>query len=389
MAEHGLDEPVIGVTFDGTGYGTDGAIWGGEFLVGDYRQFRRAAHLRYVGMPGGDQAIREPWRMAVAHLRRRRMRDRRCCEARVAAWSMRTVEQMLERRLQHAADLQRGPALRRRRGAGRRARSRQLRRAGGDGAGMAGDASVAAGRGLSVRARRHAGERGRPLVDRHPAAHPGRGRGCERRASAAALIARRFHSTLVEIIAAVCGRLRAGDRAGRGGPQRRRVPERAAHRAKSTARLSADGFRVYRHRLVPPNDGGLSLGNSPSRRRRLHREPTGRAVRETTMCLGIPGKVVETYREHDVLMGKVDFGGVCKRVCLEHVPEVAARRVRPRPRRLRPVADRRGRGAARVRVPRGDESARRTEGAVAMKYLDEYRDGAAARQAGRRPSPAP
>jgi hydrogenase expression/formation protein HypC len=40
------------------------------------------------------------------------------------------------------------------------------------------------------------------------------------------------------------------------------------------------------------------------------------------MCLGIPGKVIETYREHDVLMGKVDFGGVCKRACLEHVPEV-------------------------------------------------------------------
>jgi hydrogenase expression/formation protein HypC len=40
------------------------------------------------------------------------------------------------------------------------------------------------------------------------------------------------------------------------------------------------------------------------------------------MCLGIPGKVVETYREHDVLMGKVDFSGVCKRVCLEHIPEV-------------------------------------------------------------------
>jgi hydrogenase expression/formation protein HypC len=40
------------------------------------------------------------------------------------------------------------------------------------------------------------------------------------------------------------------------------------------------------------------------------------------MCLGIPGKVVETYREHDVLMGKVEFGGVCKRVCLEHVPQV-------------------------------------------------------------------
>src|SRR5215831_15123099 len=48
----------------------------------------------------------------------------------------------------------------------------------------------------------------------------------------------------------------------------------------------------------------------------------GRWVRGTMMCLGIPGKVVEVYREHDVLMGKVDFSGVCKRVCLEHVAEV-------------------------------------------------------------------
>jgi hydrogenase maturation protein HypF len=60
--------PVIGVSFDGTGYGEDGAIWGGEWLVGDYRGFRRMAHLEYLPLPGGDAAIREPWRIAVAYV---------------------------------------------------------------------------------------------------------------------------------------------------------------------------------------------------------------------------------------------------------------------------------------------------------------------------------
>lgn len=68
VAEHGWTEPVIGVAFDGAGFGTDGATWGGEFLVVDGIQCRRAAHLGYVPLPGGDAAAREPWRMAVAHL---------------------------------------------------------------------------------------------------------------------------------------------------------------------------------------------------------------------------------------------------------------------------------------------------------------------------------
>ena len=61
-------EPVIGVAFDGTGYGTDGAIWGGEFLVCDYTRFERAYHLAYIPLPGGDKAVRQPARIALAWL---------------------------------------------------------------------------------------------------------------------------------------------------------------------------------------------------------------------------------------------------------------------------------------------------------------------------------
>lgn len=68
MAEHGLNEPVIGVSFDGTRYGEDGAIWGGEFLVADYQSYQRAAHLEYFPLPGGDAAIKKPARTALALL---------------------------------------------------------------------------------------------------------------------------------------------------------------------------------------------------------------------------------------------------------------------------------------------------------------------------------
>jgi hydrogenase maturation protein HypF len=68
MAEHGLSEPVIGAAFDGTGYGEDGAIWGGEFLVAEYKSYRRAAHLEYFPLPGGDAAIKRPARTALALL---------------------------------------------------------------------------------------------------------------------------------------------------------------------------------------------------------------------------------------------------------------------------------------------------------------------------------
>ena len=68
LAEHGETGPAIGAIYDGTGLGTDGNVWGGELLIGDLLRFERAAHLRPVRMPGGEAAIREPWRMACAWL---------------------------------------------------------------------------------------------------------------------------------------------------------------------------------------------------------------------------------------------------------------------------------------------------------------------------------
>ena len=68
LAEHGLQGPVIGIAADGTGYGTDGAVWGCEIMTADLLDFARLAHLAYVPLVGGEQAVRQPWRMAAAYL---------------------------------------------------------------------------------------------------------------------------------------------------------------------------------------------------------------------------------------------------------------------------------------------------------------------------------
>jgi hydrogenase maturation protein HypF len=67
LAEHRRDEDVLGIAFDGTGYGADGAVWGAEFLVAGLRDFRRVAHLRYAPLPGSELAVRNPWRTALGY----------------------------------------------------------------------------------------------------------------------------------------------------------------------------------------------------------------------------------------------------------------------------------------------------------------------------------
>ncbi len=69
MAEKGLKDKVIGVSFDGTGYGADGTLWGGEIIITDVVGFKRVGHFKYIPLPGGEMSIKEPWRIAISYIR--------------------------------------------------------------------------------------------------------------------------------------------------------------------------------------------------------------------------------------------------------------------------------------------------------------------------------
>ena len=103
LAEHQLAGPVIGIAADGTGYGTDGAVWGCEVMSADLHGFERLAHLAYVPLPGGEQAVRQPWRMAAVYLQQAYGNDFLTLdipfvrELDLKGW--RTIAQMIERKL--------------------------------------------------------------------------------------------------------------------------------------------------------------------------------------------------------------------------------------------------------------------------------------------------
>jgi hydrogenase maturation protein HypF len=254
MAEHGLVGPVLGVCFDGAGWGTDGTIWGGEFLFGDARDVRRVAHLGCVAMPGGEAAVREPWRMAVAHLAHAEDAISRTPLARrLSPAHLRVVERMIEREVN----------------APRTSSVGRLFDAVAALAGVCDRVSYEGQAAMSLEslASTVACDGSYPfdvLVSDGPLVVDPRGpvRAIAAEATAGvapAVIARRFHSTLVDVVAAVCERVRAASGVNTvvlsGG-----VFVNAILASEVSERLSRAGFRAYRHGAIPSNDGGLCIG---------------------------------------------------------------------------------------------------------------------------------
>jgi hydrogenase maturation protein HypF len=254
MAENRLVGPVIGVCFDGAGYGDDGAIWGGEFLVGGYAAVRRVAHLAYVPMPGGARAMREPWRMALVHCAAAGLDPARSPTAgRVSSQAAESVLRMSERGVASPATSS----------VGRLFDAVASLVGVCDAATFEGQAAMAlealAGDGPSDRAYpfdiREDGDHWQ--VDPAPAVRAVVAD--VERGDAPGAISRRFHDGLAALVADVCIRIRM-----RTGVDRVVLSGGVfvnARLAEQTARRLEDArFHVHRHRVVPPNDGGICLG---------------------------------------------------------------------------------------------------------------------------------
>ncbi|MCS0604864.1 carbamoyltransferase HypF [Streptomyces sp. LP11] len=270
MAEHGLDgrTPVIGVAFDGTGYGDDGTVWGGEILLADYTGHRRFARLSPAPLPGGDAGVANPCRLALARL-----------------WAAGLPWDPDLPSTAACSDVERAVL--------RRQLERQVACAPTSSAGRLFDA-VASLLGLCHRAAYEA----QAALELEAAAaegwhadsgaHPfgiseGHGVPWEftpplaalladlRRGTPAPVLAARFHRGLARAVAGICRRARTATGlttvALTGG-----VFANALLEEEATALLAGDGFTVLRHREVPPNDGGLALGQLMVAGSATHRE---------------------------------------------------------------------------------------------------------------------
>ncbi|WP_327360517.1 carbamoyltransferase HypF [Streptomyces sp. NBC_01296] len=274
MAEHGQGgaRRVIGVAFDGTGYGDDGAVWGGEVLLADYAGYTRFAHLAYVPLPGGDAAVHRPYRMALSHLRAAGLDwdPDLPCTAACPPEELRLLRRQLERNLHcvptssmgrlfdavsslagvcHHAGYEAQAAIELEGAALTAAVSGS---AGGAGAGDAAGPDYA----FALRLPAHGGDA--PLTA-DPAPLLAAVVRDVRAGTAPGVIAARFHTAVADLVSelAVLARERHGidTVALTGGVFANTVLSCACARL-----LRERGFTVLRHHRVPPNDGGLALG---------------------------------------------------------------------------------------------------------------------------------
>lgn len=254
MAENGLSDhhPVIGVAFDGTGYGNDGAIWGGEFLIADYHGFDRITHLEYVPLPGGDAATRHVYRIALSYLRQAGI-----------AWT-------LDLPCTEAANPIEQAALARQIEIGKNAPLTSSM-------GRLFDA-VASICGV----RQHVNYEGQAAIEFEALCDPAEKSAYEfavqdgfistipviravvrdvQQRVRVPVIAARFHNGLAQAVRSVCETIRCdrglNEVALSGG-----VWQNVTLLQKTVTLLRAADFAVYTHRLVPPNDGGLALGQA-------------------------------------------------------------------------------------------------------------------------------
>ena len=248
LAEHGETGPAVGAIFDGSGLGTDGTVWGGEILVGDVRGFERAGHLWPVPLPGGDQAVREPWRMA-------------CAWRLAAGGDSRPLPGVDPGRWRAVARLaETGVAAPPTTSVGR------LFDAVAALCGLRLEVTYEGQAAMELEAACDAAERGAYPLESVAGVLDAREtiRAVDRdvsRGLGTGVIATRFHHALADATADDCARL-AADRSlelvvlSGGAFQNRRLLERTAER------LTGAGLRVLVPERLPPNDGGISFGQA-------------------------------------------------------------------------------------------------------------------------------
>ena len=259
MAENQADGPVIGLSFDGTGLGTDGTIWGGEVLLADYHGFTRAAHLNPVPMPGSAAAIKEPWRMALSHLRAAFGEDMDGLDLPLARFAdpqqRRVLLQMMEKGINSPPTSSLGrlfdavAAIIGLRGTvafeGQAAMELEMIADGNEAGRYEFTWGENAGGAIAI-----AGDALIRDVVRDAAA-----------GVAPAAISARFHNTLIVLFDQLCRHLRTRtgiDRVALSGG----VFQNDRLLVGLTRALKKSGFDLLTHRLVPANDGGLSLGQA-------------------------------------------------------------------------------------------------------------------------------